>query len=129
MGIASLMAIRKAMDEFYLSFKVDKPILARGCLEVIYWELFPDLMEDERKECKGDLDKIARLVNAHNKELSFVDLNKKNGRKVNKETYLKVKGDLWNAMREFYHTKLLVCMDQHDLLRPKKDDPHFAALE
>lgn len=128
MGIASLMAIRKKMDEFYVFFAIDRPVEARSSLEVIYWECYSDFTKDERTACDKALKEIADLINKYNEENATVEGNKRKGRNVDQLNLIKAKGNLWNAMRDFYHKQLLVAMDTHDLLRPKKDDPRFAVF-
>lgn len=129
MGLASLQAIRKNMDEFYLYFKLDRPIEARGALEIIYWEAYSDFSPEERVQFEKELNEIADLVNHHSEEYAKVTLYKTQKRNYDSMEYVKAKGKLWNSMRNFYHKSLLVAMDSHGLLRPKKADPNFAAFQ
>ena len=127
MGLESLKTLRKEMNEYYFWSKNDEPIRARGCLEAMYAEAYPDLKEEERVICDERLVAIAKLVVEHNNELSMLQSNQKKNKNASEARHIQTKGKLLHELRSFY-MQMIVFIDLHDMLRPKKDDPRFAAM-
>lgn len=125
MGMESLKILRLKMNQYYFWSENDEPIKARGCLEAIYAEAHSDFTDDEKKECVEKIAEIARLVVDHNNEQTVFQSNHARNKNASAAKHIKTKGKLLSELRLFY-MQLIVCLDKHDMLRPKKDDPRFA---